>query len=244
MINPFSYREYKEIISHILETHPIIDYSEVTKEHTRFCVIRHDVEFSVDRALDLATYEHLDLGIKSSFLLQIRNNCYNLASDINIEKIHKIKNLGHKIGIHIHLELNKDNKNIHRYIENEAILFEKITGIPIDRFSYHRPTGELLKQYIEIPNLINCYGKDFFEYYEHPHNNIDVKYYTDSRHSWQHGYPINLTHDRVQLLTHPYSWTETGNNNFNNYQNLLHEKIKELKESINRETSTFPHELL
>ena len=50
----FSYNEYKNIIQ-LVKTHlPIIDFSEVTEETDKFCVLRHDIEFSVDRAYELA----------------------------------------------------------------------------------------------------------------------------------------------------------------------------------------------
>lgn len=243
MPNAFSYSEYMSIIEYYKLNHSIMDFSHVSIETEQYCVIRHDVEFSVDRALSLAQFESNVLDINSTYLFQIRNNCYNLASDVNLEKIYAIHALGHKVGLHIHLGLACKDDELNDYILNEAQLFEALTGLKVDRFSYHRPNASILKDYLEIPGLINCYDKKFFHHYDIPHNNLDVKYFTDSRHSWQHGHPLQEKHQKVQILTHPYSWTETGHSNTENYRSLLIEKDNELRESINRETSTFPKEL-
>ena len=45
----FSYNEYKNIINLIKSHLPIIDFSEVTEKTEKFCVLRHDIEFSIDR---------------------------------------------------------------------------------------------------------------------------------------------------------------------------------------------------
>jgi len=48
----------------------------------------------------------------------------------------------------------------------------------------------------------------------------------------------------MQLLTHPYSWTEDGYDNISNYTKLIQERNQELLKSMNSETKTFPKELL
>ena len=53
----FSYNEYKNIINLIKNNLPIMDFSEVTKNTEKFCVLRHDIEFSIDRAYELAKVE-------------------------------------------------------------------------------------------------------------------------------------------------------------------------------------------
>lgn len=244
MPRPFSYLEYKNIIEHYKKHHSIMDFNKVTTSTDRYCVIRHDVEFSIDRALALAKFEKENLNITTSYLFQIRNNCYNLASDINIEKIHQMSAMGHKIGLHVHLGLMSRSDNPTHFILEEANLFKLITGIEVDRFSFHRPNSSILKDYLSVPGLINCYDERFFHHYETPHNNLDVKYFTDSRHKWQHGHPLDMDQDKVQILTHPYSWSEYGYDNTENYQSLLFEKDKETRLSIQRETSTFPNQFL
>ena len=48
----------------------------------------------------------------------------------------------------------------------------------------------------------------------------------------------------MQLLTHPYSWTDEGYDNLDNYTELIRERNEELVHSMNTETKTFPKEIL
>ena len=48
----------------------------------------------------------------------------------------------------------------------------------------------------------------------------------------------------MQLLTHPYSWTEDGYDNISNFTKLIRERNAELLEDMNTETKSFPNELL
>ena len=54
----FSYNEYKNIINLVREHIPIVDFSEVDEKTKKFCVLRHDIEFSIDRAYKLAQIEN------------------------------------------------------------------------------------------------------------------------------------------------------------------------------------------
>lgn len=241
MHNKFSFKEYKDIISTIQNNLPIIDYSEVTDITKKFCVIRHDVEFSVDRAYDLALYEQ-SLGIETSYMFQIRNNCYNIFSDRNLSKIKNIASMGHKIGLHAHMNALQDINLIENYIENDVHVLSSFMGYNIDRFSFHRPKKEYLKLNLNIPNIINTYDKKYFHLTENL-NNLDITYLADSQHKWNYGYPLSLnlqSINKLQLLTHPYSWTKKGLDNKENFITLLSEKNNELKNSMNNECKNFP----
>ena len=69
----FSYAEYRNIITLVKNSLPIMDFSEVSGVDS-FCVLRHDIEFSIDRALTMARREHDDLGVHSTYTVQLRNN--------------------------------------------------------------------------------------------------------------------------------------------------------------------------
>ena len=74
-----------------------------------FCVLRHDIEFSIDRALTMARIEADEVGVKSTYTVQLRNNTYNALSQKNIEAIQEIKKLGHSIGLHQNPPLLEDD---------------------------------------------------------------------------------------------------------------------------------------
>ncbi len=244
----FSYIEYENIISLVKMNLPIMDFSDITDETEKFCVLRHDIEFSIDRALKIAEIEK-SLGISSTYTVQLRNNTYNALSQKNIDIIRKINNMGHKIGLHQNPPMMNDEKLI-KYILKDIKTLEHYYGFKVDRYAFHRcgSNPEILKRYVEIPNKINCYDKKFFHYFKgDTPKKLRVYYLADSNHKWKYGHPLELNFNKVnkiQLLTHPYSWTEDGFDNYSNYLTLIRERKVELVESMDTETRTFPKELL
>ncbi len=250
-MNKFSYTEYINIIELIKTKWRIVDFKDVINYgHDTFCVLRHDIEFSVDRALTMARIEADELGVKSTYTVQLRNNTYNALSQKNIEAIQEIKSLGHSIGLHQNPPLLKD-KELVDYIQKDIETLEHYYGFEVDRFAFHRcgSNPELLEKYVEVPNKINCYAKEFFHYFQGPKpDKIHVHYLADSNHTWKYGHPMYIDYSkypfRMQLLTHPYSWTENGYENMNNFSKLIRARTDELVHDMNSETTTFPKELL
>jgi len=241
----FSYNEYRNLIKIISGNLPILDFKEVKKDTEKFCVLRHDIEFSIDRAHKIAKIEN-QLGVSSTYTVQVRNNTYNALSEKNIELIHKIKELGHYIGLHQNPPI-MPLPELNNYILRDIKTLEDSYGFPIDRFAFHRPKSEYLSKYIELKGKINCYGTKFFNYFENEPGKLDVLYLADSNHKWKYGYPLDFDFSKInklQLLTHPFSWSENGGDNYGNFVSLIRERNDELVNSMNTETTTFPQELL
>ena len=246
----FSYAEYRNIITLIKHNLPIMDFSEVNDEVDSFCVLRHDIEFSIDRALEMARIEHEDLGVHSTYTVQLRNNTYNALSQKNIDAIQEIESMGHYIGLHQNPPIMEDDELID-YISKDIETLEHYYGFEVDRFAFHRCGSNpgILEKYVYVPGKINCYSEDFFHYFsgDKPEE-LKVHYLADSNHDWKYGHPFNIDYwdlpQKMQLLTHPYSWTEDGHDNISNYTKLIRERNQELLESMNSETNTFPKELL
>ena len=243
----FSYNEYGNIINLIGKCLPIIDFSDVTENTKKFCVLRHDVEFSIDRALKLAVIEN-KIGIKSTYTVQLRNNTYNALSEKNITAIQEIKKLGHKIGLHQNPPIMPKSKLVD-YILKDIETLEYYYEFEIDRFAFHRcgSNPQLLEWYVQVPNKINCYDRKFFHYFDKKPDKLNVLYLSDSNHQWKYGYPLDFDFaklDKLQLLTHPFSWSETGGDNYGNFLSLIRERNNELVNSMDTETNTFPKELL
>ena len=246
----FNYSEFKNIINLIKVNLPIVDFSEVNEKTKSFCVIRHDIEFSVDRALRMARIEADDLGITSTYTVQLRNNTYNALSEKNIKAVREIQKLGHRIGLH----QNPPNLSATKITENilkDIGVLEHYYDFKIDRFAFHRcgSNPELLEKYVKVPNKINCYAEEFFHYFKgNKPKDFRVHYVADSNHKWKYGHPLYVDYSvypfRMQLLTHPYSWTEDGYNNMSNFNRLIKERNSELVADMSTETNTFPQELL
>lgn len=231
------YKTYRKILSDIKETNMYCDYSDVLAENReKFLILRHDIEFSIDRAYELSKIE-TDEGICSSYFVQITNNAYNTFSTKNISILRKMSDSGHHIGLHYHLPSNsiKEINELKENISFQADILSSMTGITIDRFSFHRPLRELLAAYIEINGLINAYGKHFFVLSDNPTDSLEIKYIADSNHQWKYGYANKdyfSKYNKIQLLIHPLSWTEQGAEHIENFQNIVKEKHDELINTI------------
>jgi len=247
-MNKFSHDEYISIINHISSFLPIVDFS-MAKHYDKYAVIRHDIEFSPYRALDIAKIEE-KLGIVSTYFFQITNNCYNTLSSENLNIIKEIHELGHNIGAHINTSyINKVNtKKLTTIIKDDLNTLSTYTNIDIDAFSFHRPTKGQLECYLEIEGKINAYNRQFFQYYDNtPDTQLDVTYLADSNHQWKYGHPLETDFtniNKLQLNTHPFSWTKYGFDNINNFKGLVAEKNEELINSINNEIKNFPLEII
>jgi|TARA_R110000851_G_scaffold246356_1_gene399033 hypothetical protein len=242
----FSYNEFKNLINMVQQNLPIVDYKDVNDNTKKFCVLRHDIEFSIDRAYKLAKIEK-ELGVVSTYTVQVRNNTYNALSEKNIDLISKIKELGHHIGLHQNPPSSMKLDTLKDYIMRDITILEDCYGFEIDRFAFHRPKKEYLNCYVELDNRINCYDKKFFHFFEDKPESLEILYLADSNHKWKYGYPLDFDFSKInklQLLTHPFSWSDNGGDNYGNFVTLIRERNDELVNSMNTETNTFPQELL
>ena len=245
-MNSFSHDEYILNLKYLKENFNILDYGEVNDQTENFCIIRHDIEYSLDRAVELAKIEN-NLGISASYFFQLRNNCYNAISDVNVAKIKKINNLGHKIGLHVYLgdRYTNEKERLKQYVSDDIQILEKVLGFPVDRYSYHRPSKDVLKLQLNIPGKINAYDEKYFTIFG-SNKKEKVVYLADSNHRWKYGSIADLRYknvQRLQVLFHPFSWTKKGYGNYDNFNHLLKEKYDQLKHDIKNEISTFPKEL-
>ena len=242
----FSYNEFRNLINIVQRNLPIVDYKDVKDNTKKFCVLRHDIEFSIDRAYKLAKIEK-ELGVVSTYTVQVRNNTYNALSEKNINLISKIRNLGHHIGLHQNPPSSLKLDTLKDYIMRDITILEDSYGFEIDRFAFHRPKKEYLNCYVELENKINCYDRKFFNFFDKRPESLDILYLADSNHKWKYGYPLDFDFSKInklQLLTHPFSWSEKGGDNYGNFVSLIRERNYELVNSMNTETNTFPQELL
>lgn len=249
-MNDFSYEFYIGLIKKLTQFLPLLDFSEIQQNTNRFLLLRHDVEFSVEKAYHLARIEHELLGINSSYFFQIRNYSYNPLSFKNMRLIQRIHAMGHKIGLHVNYSGLNNLQHIEQLIKKDVMLLEIGLERPIDRFSFHRPSFGLLKQGIKIHGLINTYDERFFQCYEQAHatpKQFNIYYFSDSEHRWKYGNPMEKFTQaikKMQLLTHPYSWSKQGFDNERNFQQLIQLKNYFMRKAMNSECHNFPKRLL
>lgn len=238
----FSYDDYREIIRIIKATGRYTDYKHAL-ERDKFVLMRHDVEYSVERAYDLSKVEE-SMDFTSTFFFQWTNNSYNLLSRRNLDMIKDMHERGQTIGLHYALNGLTDMEMARKQIEKEINMLSEMCGFQIDTFSVHRPSKDILRANIKIPGILNAYQDEFFTFAEEVNENtpVAVKYLSDANHIWRYGYPdeANINgNDKVQILVHPFAWHKNGYDNFNNYVALVEEKYAQMIESIDAECKDF-----
>ncbi len=234
----FSFDDYREMIRIIKATGLQCDYQKALTQD-KFIIMRHDVEFSVERAYDLAKVER-SMDFTSTYFFQWTNNSYNILSKKNMDLIKDMHERGHGIGLHYALNGLTDMQLIRKRIMKEVEILSELFGFEVKEFSIHRPSKDVLRENIKLPGLLNAYQDEFFCFAENVTEDMpmEVKYMSDANHIWRYGYPNeeNITkNNKVQILTHPFAWTKKGYNNFDNYKTLMQEKYIELVESVDHE---------
>ena len=238
----FSYDEYREIIKLVKESGRACTYAEA-KDRDRFILVRHDVEYSVERAHALSRVED-SLDFHAHYFFQWTNNSYNILSRKNRDILTDMHERGHIIGLHFALNGMTDMVLIRERIRQEIAMLSDMLGFPIDCFSIHRPSPAVLAENIKFPDILNAYQDEFFTFDPKaaPDSELRVKYLSDANHIWRYGYPDAGTissHQRIQILAHPFAWTKKGYDNKENYRTLIQEKYIEMVDSIDRECKDF-----
>ena len=201
----FTYDAYRKMLNG-LRSHGYEFADYVTCDDYERCVIlRHDIDISIDSALEMAILE-AGQNVRSTYFVLLTSEFYNVAARGNKEKLLKIKELGHDVGLHfdeLNYEQNLSAGGVIRNIKKEADLLENILGVEIKSVSMHRPSKMTLEADYDLSPLINSYGRKFFKNY---------KYLSDSRMRWRENVNEIIEYERyakLHILTHAFSYNST-----------------------------------
>jgi hypothetical protein len=146
--------------------------------------LRHDVDLSLDAALQMAELEaHAEAP--ATYFLMTQSVFYNLASPEGVRAINRLRELGHRIGLHA----------VWPGAESD------------DRFdpvlAWHNPEPDYMSQ--PLDEFVNVMQPPFFD---------QDHYRSDSNQSWRHGCPhpelARRDFEWLQLLVHPEIWVYPG----------------------------------
>lgn len=200
----FTLDHYNEILFAAKSNYIFCNYENFYGREN-FILWRHDVDFSMDYCLIIAEIDN-SFNIQSTFFFHLHNEFYNLLELQSKKIIHKILDLGHKIGIHFdtHYYNIKSEKEINAYLLFEKKIFKKLFGIEPKVFSFHNTndfTMSCTKR--KYGGLINTYQKYLQK---------NVKYCSDSNGYWRfdilYDLIISKKYEKLQILTHPDWWQE------------------------------------
>lgn len=192
---------------------PVSDFFK-GRFYDKHILLRHDVDLSLDYALDMALLEK-DLGISSTYYILLQSDLCNAMSPEGMELIKRIKGAGHEIGLHI------DTRYYQGVIEFSTL--EKIAKTTITMWSKH-----LHNITPDVPDYLKRYGD--------PNCAMDAgyNYIADSGMTWRNGcFCSSLKSDRALLLIHPEWWTVPKNNRWEILDFLELQTVYERQKAFN-----------
>lgn len=146
--------------------------------------LRHDVDLSLDAALRMAALE-AEAGAHATYFLMTESVFYNLASAEGVAAIARLRELGHRVGLHaVYPEVDLDER------------FEPVVA-------WHNPDPEYMTK--PIPGAVNVMEERYFD---------PQTYRSDSNQRWRSGDPREELRsggfEWLQLLVHPEIWAFEG----------------------------------
>lgn len=199
----FTLTNFKKLLTRATQNYSFIFFNEKSKANT--IILRHDLEFSVEIALRMAQIE-ADLGIKATYFVQLHSEFYNTLEKKNVLQLHKIKSLGHQIGLHFdsHFWNISSENELHEKLVFDKEILEKYLNSSINVFSFHNNNKFTLScRKDTYGGLINVYSDYFRENYG---------YNADSLGYWRFERLEDILtqrkYDKLQVLIHDGMWQD------------------------------------
>jgi hypothetical protein len=147
-------------------------------------LLRHDVDLSLEAALELAELEAA-LGAQATYFLMTESVFYNLDSAVGRAAVAKLRDLGHRVGLHA--------------VYPRAELDDRFDPV----LAWHNPDPEYMRA--PVDGAVNVMQDGFFD---------PATYRSDSNQHWRSGCPHEALAAGelpwLQLLTHPEIWAYPG----------------------------------
>ncbi|MCS6955740.1 MAG: hypothetical protein NZM44_05225 [Candidatus Calescibacterium sp.] len=213
----FSYRGYKDFL-YYAKNFKIIRLKDFNGE--KGVILRHDVDFDVESAYRLALVEH-EMGIKTSYFFLVTCHTYNLFSYVNRYYVQKIKEMGHEIGLHFDPTVYSYNsfEELKNYVDKEAQILSFLINEKVESISLHNPS--VYNSFPLFDGYKNAYDPLIFG---------DDKYISDSCMDFRgkniYEFIKKSEIHVIQILLHPFHFTEEGYTNYNQiFSKILRRKI-------------------
>jgi hypothetical protein len=170
----------------------------------RHLVLRHDVDVSLQRALQLARVES-GLGISATYMVMTNSPLYRVESSASRAILHELVAMGHEVALHFDFDSEAVRASSPALAAVEPMVaaacdrIEAIIAGPVRSVSFHRPQPQLQRGPLWIAGRVNAYARDLMHWY-----------LSDSAGRWREGEPLprlrNPDRPVLQLLTHPIWW--------------------------------------
>ena len=195
----FTYYAYSDMLAKLSEKgYQFANYKNWHNSE-KTVILRHDVDYSLQKAVELSETEK-DIYCGATYFILISTNFYNVHSKSSRECIDMIIKNGGNIGLHFDETQYciQTEEELKECVSMETDILSGIIGMKVDVVSMHRPSEKFLTSDIEFTDIINSYSKVYFN---------DMKYLSDSRRHWRENVDEIIeqgNYQRLHILTHPF----------------------------------------
>jgi len=199
----FTIDAYAELVSAAAARYRFLRFAESSTEG-EVALWRHDIDFSPQRALELAGVEAAS-GVPATYFVQVSSRYYSIFEPEIAAILRQIVALGHDIGLHFDAEVcaHQAAPDYDRRIAFEARALEEVVETSVAAFTLHNPTT-LVGVSLNEPSragLVNASCSDLRAAYA---------YCSDSNGLWRFRSLAEMIADpavgRLYALTHPEWW--------------------------------------
>lgn len=208
----FTKNGYIKIIEAISDNYKILNFRNANKivnsnpQKTGLCALRHDIDFCLWSALEMAQIES-NMGISSSYYFLFNSENYNLLSNNAKSIVKEINGMGHEIAIHFDLSAYSSNEQ-EKEFNLQIQLLENIIEDKVHSVSFHNPSTYSNGIYNEerFHGLLNTYSRQFNQVFD---------YASDSRCHFRREdifeNIIKKQFNNLHFLIHPMWWISAAN---------------------------------
>ena len=168
--------------------------------------LRHDVDLSLEAAVEMARIEH-ETGVQATYFLMRECALYNLESHVGLYVQRQLRQWGHRVGLHaVHPRVDLDRR------------FD-------DVIAWHNPEPAYMHE--PVVGAVNVMEPPYF---------TQGLYRSDSNQHWREGCPHDELRagafEWLQLLVHPEIWVYEGTTMRETMESMLDAKRGEWLEHL------------
>ena len=199
-LKDFTYDGYVRFLRFLKRRYEIGPLSQFSRAKDPYLILRHDVDGSLEAALKMARIDN-DLEIRSTFFVMFSYKFYNILEKEDLAMLREISKLGHEIGLHYDIAVYRDyGRDLEQTLKKEIELLEYLVDSRVLSIACHNPSINKDDPFLGLRGYINAYNSKYCE-----------NYTSDSCRAWclkDLSRLLNSNLRRVQLLIHPFLWTD------------------------------------
>jgi hypothetical protein len=220
----FTHAVYESLLQHIQACgHTICPFGDAPVAG-KYVILRHDIDYSVVKALELAEIEQR-LGARATVFLMLGSPYYNLLTLDHLHAARRIVALGHEIGLHYdtdafaHLPPDAQAERV----ALQAQFLSRVLDTPVTSVAQHNPSVTSTR--VKIAGYRDAYADEYCK---------DIAYLSDSRRLFGAADPFKFfeQHDRVQLLIHPLWWSVDDQPRWNAFAAIRQAAVSRIDEQL------------